>query len=246
MINITPSQNVGIEMPKSPPTMVRLSTIVRERTAETVPAAIPSGIATIIEPSASSSVAGNLDRISAVTLDPVRYDRPRFPFTAPASQRQYWTGQESVRPISRRTRCSDSGDACSPSRSSAGSPPADRTITNVSIETSRRLGPKISTRRARYRTTEPDLSGRAVRERPARPAPSADLHAADHHVAQRSHEQPLDVRLRPHGARRVPERHERRILEDQLLRLEIHLPPLLRIPLHLRVFVQLVHLGVLV
>jgi len=64
MISITPSQKVGIEMPKRPPSMLTLSTTVCGRTPEMVPTAMPTGTATIMDATASSSVAGNRDRIS--------------------------------------------------------------------------------------------------------------------------------------------------------------------------------------
>ena len=72
MISMTPSQNVGMEIPTSPPSMLRWSTRVRDRTADTVPTAIPRGTAISMEARASSRVAGKRFRISYVTRDPVR------------------------------------------------------------------------------------------------------------------------------------------------------------------------------
>src|SRR6516162_6882611 len=244
MMSKMPSQNVGIEMPTKPQTMLRLSRRLRGRNPAIVPTSMPIGTATTIDASASSSVAGRRRRISRVTLAPVRYDRPRSPRTALTSHRPYWTGQGSARPISRRIRSTASTEPCNPKRSDAGSPPAVRTITNVTIDTSSRLGTTISTRRRRYEATLTSL--RRSQPPPAVDGLSVDHGTTNHQVAEWPDLEPLDRGPGSHGTCRIAQRDERAVLQDESLGSEVHVSALLGISLDLRRGVQLVDLGILI
>ena len=86
-----PSQNTGIDWPKSAPSMVRLSYGVSRRTAEITPAGMATTSEMASAARASSMVAGSRSRTRGRAGWRYRSERPRSPWTARVTNTAYCT-----------------------------------------------------------------------------------------------------------------------------------------------------------
>ena len=76
---MVPCQKTGTDSPRSVPTRVTLSMALSRRTAERMPAAMPSTSEKATASPVSSMVTGRRSRMSSTTGLPVRQDVPRSP-----------------------------------------------------------------------------------------------------------------------------------------------------------------------
>ncbi len=90
-ISMVPCQKTGTDSPRSVPTRVTLSMALSRRTAERMPAAMPSTSEKATASPVSSMVTGRRSRMSSKTGLPVRQDVPRSPWASWPSQRPYCT-----------------------------------------------------------------------------------------------------------------------------------------------------------
>src|SRR3990172_6481371 len=232
--SIIPSQNTGVEIPRTAAPMSAWSSAEPGRTAASAPAATPRTTATRVAASARRTVAGRRSASTSVTGRCSRREVPRSPRASRPSHVAYCTGSGRSSAYSRRRRSGASGSARWPSAARAGSPRAAAFSRKTSRVMPKSTGPSASSRpqSARPRSAiEPDLPERYQELGRGR---------------ERGALEPLHVPLDERAARVVIERDPRRVVDDRLLGLVV--APEARRPAghRVRLVEQPVHGGVAV
>ena len=182
-----PSQNTGVEMPRTATAMSAWSSAEPGRTAARPPIPMPSTIEMTVAASASRIVAGARSARTSRTGRCSRNERPRSPRIRRPIQRAYWTGSGRSSAYSRRRRSRASGSARCPMAARAGSPRAIAFRRKTSSVIPKRTGKSATSRPATGRPkSESMASGRVVAQRSSQTFLSGARNSGADDCAERS------------------------------------------------------------
>ena len=124
MISTSPTQNVGSEKPTMEPAMMLRPMKLSGFKPATKPSGMPSRTAIIVATTASSMVAGILERISSSAGTPNTNERPRSPDNAPLRNAPNCSTSGLSSPSATVARMRSASSACGLTSSSIGLPMA--------------------------------------------------------------------------------------------------------------------------